>query len=77
MARGDFSPSFALSMARKDVRLMLDAADGRPLVALPAIARRMDEVIAGGHAGDDLGAIAAPVLAAARSMSDRDREPSS
>jgi 3-hydroxyisobutyrate dehydrogenase len=67
MARGDFSPSFALSMARKDLRLMLEAAHGKPLVALPALARRMDEVIAAGHAGDDLSAIAAPVLAAARS----------
>ncbi len=66
MARGDFSPSFALSMARKDVRLMLEAADGKPLVALPAIARRMDEVIAAGHGGDDLAAIAAPVLEAAK-----------
>lgn len=67
MARGDFSPSFALSMARKDLRLMLEAADGKPLVALPALAKRMDEVIAAGHAGDDLAAIAAPVLAAAKS----------
>jgi 3-hydroxyisobutyrate dehydrogenase len=67
MARGDFSPSFALSMARKDLRLMLEAAGGKPLVALPALARRMDEVIAAGHAGDDLAAIAAPVLAAAKS----------
>jgi 3-hydroxyisobutyrate dehydrogenase len=67
MARGDFSPSFALSMARKDLRLMLEAAGGKPLVALPALARRMDEVIAAGHAGDDLAAIAAPVLAGAKS----------
>jgi 3-hydroxyisobutyrate dehydrogenase len=67
MARGDFSPSFALSMARKDLGLMLDAADGKPLVALPALAKRMDDVIADGHASDDLAAIAAPVLAAARS----------
>jgi 3-hydroxyisobutyrate dehydrogenase-like beta-hydroxyacid dehydrogenase len=67
MARGDFSPSFALAMARKDLRLMLEAAEGRPLVALPALAQRMDEVIAAGHAGDDLAAIAAPVLAAAKS----------
>jgi 3-hydroxyisobutyrate dehydrogenase len=73
MARGDFSPSFALSMARKDVRLMLEAADGKPLVALPAIARRMDDVIAAGHGDDDLAAIAAPVLAWA--TSDRDRAP--
>ncbi len=67
MARGDFSPSFALSMARKDVRLMLEAADGKPLVALPALARRMDEVIASGHGADDLAAIAAPVLSSAKS----------
>jgi len=67
MARGDFSPSFALAMARKDVRLMLEAADGKPLVALPALAKRMDEVIAAGHAEDDLAAIAAPVLEATKS----------
>jgi 3-hydroxyisobutyrate dehydrogenase len=67
MARGDFSPSFTLSMARKDVGLMLDAADGKPLVELPSIARRMDEVIAAGHGGDDIAALAAPVLASTRS----------
>jgi 3-hydroxyisobutyrate dehydrogenase len=67
MARGDFSPSFALSMARKDMRLMLEAADGKPLVSLPALAKRMDEVIAAGHGGDDLAAVVAPVLAAAKS----------
>jgi 3-hydroxyisobutyrate dehydrogenase len=63
MARGDFAPSFALTMARKDVRLMLEAAGSKPLVALPALAARMDEVIAAGHGADDLAAIAAPVLA--------------
>jgi 3-hydroxyisobutyrate dehydrogenase len=66
MARGDFSPSFTLSMARKDVRLMLEAAGGKPLVTLPSIARRMDEVIAAGHAGDDIAALAAPVLEATK-----------
>src|SRR5258706_1838775 len=59
MARGDFSASFELTMARKDMRLMLEAADGQPMAVLPAIARRMDEAIAKGHGHEDLGAIAA------------------
>jgi 3-hydroxyisobutyrate dehydrogenase len=62
MARADFSPSFELAMARKDVRLMLEAADGYPLVVLPAIAHRMDEAIADGHAADDLAAVGASVV---------------
>lgn len=62
MARGDFSASFELTMARKDIRLMLEAAADQPLVVLPAIARRMDEAIAHGHGTDDLGAIAAEVV---------------
>jgi 3-hydroxyisobutyrate dehydrogenase-like beta-hydroxyacid dehydrogenase len=66
MARGDFSPSFALSMARKDLRLMLETAAGEPLVALPSIATRMDEAIAAGHGDDDLAAVAAPVIARVR-----------
>jgi 3-hydroxyisobutyrate dehydrogenase len=62
MARGDFSASFELTMARKDMRLMLEAADGQPMAVLPAIARRMDEAIARGHGHEDLGAIAADLL---------------
>lgn len=57
MARGDFSPSFTIDMARKDVGLMITAAAGAPLVALPAVARRMDEVIASGGGELDLAAI--------------------
>ena len=53
MARGDFAASFELTMARKDVRLMLEAAGGRPLAALPAIAARMDQLIAQGHGALD------------------------
>ena len=41
-------------MARKDVRLMMETAGTRPLAALPAIAARMDELIAEGHGADDL-----------------------
>ena len=62
IAHGDLSASFELTMARKDMRLMLEAAGSEPLVALPAIARRMDEAIANGHGKDDLGAIAAGSL---------------
>jgi 3-hydroxyisobutyrate dehydrogenase-like beta-hydroxyacid dehydrogenase len=62
IANGDFSASFELTMARKDMRLMLEAAGHEPLAALPAIAARMDEAIAQGHGKDDLGAIAAASL---------------
>ena len=58
MARGETTPaSFAVEMARKDVGLMLAAAKGQPLVALPCIAKRMDEVIASGHGDEDLAAL--------------------
>jgi 3-hydroxyisobutyrate dehydrogenase len=62
MARGDFDATFELTMARKDMRLMLEAAGGLPLAVLPAIAQRMDEAIANGHGRDDLGAIAAGLV---------------
>jgi 3-hydroxyisobutyrate dehydrogenase len=62
MAAGDFSAMFELAMARKDVRLMLESAGDQPLIVLPALAARMDEVIAAGHGKDDLAAIAAPVV---------------
>ena len=58
MARGEVTPaSFAVGMARKDVGLMITAAKGQPLVALPCIAKRMDEVIAEGGADWDVAAI--------------------
>jgi 3-hydroxyisobutyrate dehydrogenase len=62
MARGDFSASFELTMARKDMRLMLEAAAGQPLTVLPGIAQRMDEAIAKGHGHEDLGVIAAELV---------------
>jgi 3-hydroxyisobutyrate dehydrogenase len=59
MARGEVTPaSFEVSMARKDVRLMIEAAKTQPLLALPAVARRMDEVIASGGGDHDLAALA-------------------
>jgi 3-hydroxyisobutyrate dehydrogenase-like beta-hydroxyacid dehydrogenase len=61
MARGEVTPaSFAVEMARKDVRLMIDAAKGQPLVALPCVAKRMDDVIAAGGGEHDLAALALP-----------------
>lgn len=59
MARGDFSAMFELTMARKDVRLMIEAAAGQTLTVLPQLAKRMDEAIAGGRGSDDMGVIAA------------------
>jgi len=53
MAKGDFTPSFELTMARKDVRLMLETAGNRPLAALPLVAERMDQLIAAGHGTKD------------------------
>ena len=53
MAKGNFAPSFELTMARKDVRLMLETSGHRPLATLPAIAARMDQLIAAGHGADD------------------------
>jgi 3-hydroxyisobutyrate dehydrogenase len=62
MARGDFSATFELKMARKDMRLMIEAAEGQPVTVLKSIASRMDEAIAAGHGTDDLGAIAAGLV---------------
>ena len=49
------NPSWNLAMARKDVRLMTEAAaaGGVTLDALPGIAQAMDAWIASGHAADD------------------------
>jgi 3-hydroxyisobutyrate dehydrogenase len=60
MARGETSPaSFTVEMARKDVRLMMDAAKDQTLVALPCVAARMDRLLAAGHAEDDIAALGA------------------
>lgn len=57
MAKANFTPSFELDMARKDVRLMLETAGQLPLAALPGIAARMDQLIAAGHGAKDACAI--------------------
>lgn len=60
MAEEDYSTSFEVSMARKDVRLMIEAAgeQGDALITLPAVAARLDALIERGHGDEDLGAIA-------------------
>lgn len=65
MAAGDFTPSFELVMARKDVRLMLETAAGRPLAALPAVATRMDELIEEGYGELDMAVLGREAIAAA------------
>lgn len=54
IAEGQHAASFELSMARKDVRLMIEAAAERPLSVLPGLAARMDSLLAEGHGHDDL-----------------------
>ena len=60
IAHGDFSASFELTMARKDARLMIETAAqaGQHLGVLPAIAQRMDELIARGYGAADVGVLA-------------------
>ncbi|HEY4303704.1 MAG TPA: NAD(P)-binding domain-containing protein [Gemmatimonadaceae bacterium] len=57
MAAGNFAPSFELTMARKDVRLMLETAEDHPTPVLSSIADRMDELIDAGHGEEDLAVI--------------------
>jgi 3-hydroxyisobutyrate dehydrogenase len=55
LAREFDEPSWELAMARKDARLMEEAAaaGGVPLAVLPAIAREMDRWLERGHAKSD------------------------
>lgn len=62
MAAGDYRPSWALGMARKDVGLMRAAARGQSLPVLDAVARRMDQLVEAGHAEADLAVLAVDTL---------------
>jgi 3-hydroxyisobutyrate dehydrogenase-like beta-hydroxyacid dehydrogenase len=53
----NFTPSFELTMARKDVRLMLETAAPAVPLLLPAIAARMDALIAEGQGMKDVAVI--------------------
>jgi 3-hydroxyisobutyrate dehydrogenase len=59
MVQGSLEPSFALSMARKDVGLVLEAAEQAGLEAhlALAVARIMDRAIEAGHGDEDLAAV--------------------
>jgi 3-hydroxyisobutyrate dehydrogenase len=65
MAKGKFTPSFELAMARKDVRLMLETSGSRPMAALPAIAARMDQLISAGRGAEDVSILAIDAVARA------------
>lgn len=60
MANGDFTPQWELTMARKDVRLMMEEAGrhGTSLAILPSIAAFFDRYIADGHGAEDVGVVA-------------------
>jgi 3-hydroxyisobutyrate dehydrogenase-like beta-hydroxyacid dehydrogenase len=66
MAAGNFTPSFELFMARKDVRLMMETAGDLPLAVLPALAQRMDALIDEGHGAEDLAVLGIDAVAAHR-----------
>ncbi len=63
MAQEDYSTSFEVTMARKDVRLMMESAGDsvEQLITLPAVAARLDALIEKGFGEEDLGAIARKV----------------
>jgi len=59
MAEGRYEASFELTMARKDLRLMVDEAarHGEKLDVVPAVAALMDRYIAAGFGSDDAGVV--------------------
>jgi 3-hydroxyisobutyrate dehydrogenase-like beta-hydroxyacid dehydrogenase len=63
MAAGTFDASFELTMARKDIRLMMETAGDLPLAVLPSLAARMDAVIAEGFGARDFAVIAKDAIA--------------
>lgn len=66
MAKGNFTPSFELVMARKDVRLMLETCGSRPMAVLPSVAARMDQLIAAGHGQKDASVIGIDAVGGAK-----------
>ncbi len=53
MRDNDFPTNFALDVARKDLRLMLETAEAQPVPMLRALASRMDALIADGVGAQD------------------------
>ncbi len=54
----NYTASFALEVARKDARLMLESGAGEPMPVIAAIAERMDELIAAGFGDKDMAIMA-------------------
>jgi 3-hydroxyisobutyrate dehydrogenase-like beta-hydroxyacid dehydrogenase len=68
MASGDYTPAFSLTMALKDVNLMLEASGPTSkLPALETIANKMKRLIAAGNANLDLAALGLDVIPTQRS----------
>ncbi|AHY47662.1 3-hydroxyisobutyrate dehydrogenase and related beta-hydroxyacid dehydrogenase [Rubrobacter radiotolerans] len=57
MISGDYPASFPLALARKDVGLVLDAAEGLPMKVSEAAAALLDSAIASGYGEKDMSAI--------------------
>ncbi len=53
MLEDDYGTNFALDVARKDVRLMLETSASQPVPVLHALAARMDDLIRDGEGGKD------------------------
>ena len=58
MAARKFDPAFSLALARKDARLVLEAAErhGFDAALVDVVARKMDEAIDAGHGDEDMAA---------------------
>ena len=54
----DYRATFTLEVARKDVRLMIESADGESVPMLRALAQHMDDAIAAGDGDKDVGVLA-------------------
>jgi 3-hydroxyisobutyrate dehydrogenase len=54
IARGDFTPQFALRLALKDVRLALDSAGGHSFAALSSLADEWQQAVTAGLGDEDL-----------------------
>lgn len=54
----NYTASFALEVARKDARLMLESGAGEPMPVIAAIAERMDQLIAAGFGDKDMAIMA-------------------
>jgi 3-hydroxyisobutyrate dehydrogenase len=58
MVAREFDPAFSLALARKDAKLVLEAAErhGFDAALVEVVTRKMDEAIAAGHGDEDMAA---------------------